>query len=84
LENIRVRGRIVKSTNFQWSTKLSKDSIISIINALSTTTSGLSITLSKVAVNKAFETSEGANDGSTSAEWLNLIATRPNVSFNLV
>ena len=61
-----------------WSTKLNKPSITSIINALSTTTSGLTVTLSATAVNNAFETSEGAADGSTSAEWLALVATRSN------
>jgi hypothetical protein len=40
--------------NLQWSTKLDKESITSIFNALSTTTSGLSVTLSKTAVNNAF------------------------------
>ena len=40
--------------NVQHSTKLNKASIISIINALSTTTTGLTITLSKTAVNNAF------------------------------
>lgn len=61
-----------------WSTKLSKASILSIVNALSTTTTGLYITLSKTAVDKAFATAEGAADGSTSAEWLALVATRSN------
>jgi hypothetical protein len=30
------------------------------------------------AVNKAFETSEGANDGKTSTEWETLIGTKTN------
>jgi hypothetical protein len=64
--------------NMSSCTLLDKDSITSIINVLSTTTSGLSVTLSKSSVNKAFETSVGANDGSTSAEWLNLVSTRSN------
>lgn len=70
LEEIRFEGVIGQNgLNFQQSKKLSKASITSIINALSTTTSELTITLSKVAVNKAFETNEGANDGELSAEW---------------
>lgn len=63
---------------------LSKASIESIINALSTVTSGLTVTLSKTAVNNAFETSVGASDGSTSQEWLDLIATKPNWTISLV
>lgn len=70
LEEIRFEGVIGQNgMNFQHSKKLSKASVISIINALSTTTSGLAITLSKAAVNKSFETSEGANDGELSSEW---------------
>lgn len=64
--------------NIQDSTGLTHDSIVSIVTALSTTTTGLTVTFSKTAVDKAFETVEGENDGSTSAEWLALVATRSN------
>ena len=85
LENIIVEGVIGQSGfDMQWSTLLSKTSITSIINALSTTTSGLSITLSKTAVNSAFATTTGGTDGSTSAEWAALIATRSNWTISLV
>ena len=76
LKHITVEGVIGKNGfSAAQSTLLTKESITSIINALSTTTSGLTVTVSKTAVNKAFETSAGAKDGSTSAEWLALIAT---------
>lgn len=69
LENLTIEGTIGQNgLNLQWSTKLSYDSIKSILDALSRTTTGLSITLSKAAVDKAFESSEGANDGSTSGQ----------------
>jgi hypothetical protein len=85
LENVTFEGTIAKNgLNLQWSTKLNKASITSVINCLSTTTSGLTVTLSKVAVNKAFETSEGANDGTTSTEWTSLIGTRSNWTISLV
>ena len=78
LKNITFEGPIAKTgLSFQWSTKLSKASITSIINALSTTTSGLSVTLSKMAVETAFS-------GTTSAEWTSLIATRSNWTISLV
>ena len=78
LENLTIEGVIGQSgLNLQWSTLLSKASITSIINALSTTTSGLSVTLSKTAVETAF--------GSTTAtEWTTLISTRSNWTINLV
>lgn len=44
----------VSGLNLQWSKGLDKESIVSIIEALSLNTSGLSITLSKTAVNTAF------------------------------
>jgi hypothetical protein len=79
LENITIDGEIGQDgLSFQWSRNLSKASITSIISHLSTTTSGMTLTLSKTAVNKAFETSEGANDGSSSPEGTALVQTRPN------
>lgn len=84
LKHITAVGTIAVSLDIHWSTGLTKASIESIVNALSTTTSGLSITFSKTAVNKAFETAEGANNGSTSAEWTALANTRSNWTINLV
>lgn len=65
------------------STTMEKSHLTSVINALSTTTSGLAVTLSLQAVDKAFETSEGANDGSTSEEWTTLVNTKKNWTINL-
>ena len=65
--------------NVSWSTKLDKESHINIFNAFSTTAE-ISATFSYEAINKAFETSAGANDGRESAEWSALRATRPNVT----
>lgn len=78
LESITFEGTIAKpGLDMTYCTKLSKASIISIINALSTTTSGLSITLSKTAVTNAF--------GSTTAsEWTTLVGTKSNWTINLV
>lgn len=84
LEYVGFEGVLATSgLNLSYSTKLNKESHIKLINTLSSTTSGLSVTLSKTAVNKAFETSSGANDGSTSIEWLNLIATKSNWTISL-
>ena len=75
LENITITGIIGQNgLNFQWSTKLSKASIENIISCLSTTTSGLTVTLSKTAVDAAF----------TETEWETLIATKPNWTISLV
>lgn len=77
LEEVKFEGVIAKNgLDLQYSPKLSKASITSVINALSTTTSGLSVTLSKTAVTTAF----GSTD---SEEWLALIATKQNWTINL-
>ena len=55
----------VDGLNMQDCTKLDKASIISIFTNLQTPQPSGTITLSKEAVDKAFETSPGANDGST-------------------
>ena len=74
LENMIIEGTIAY-TGFDthWSTKLSRDSIISIVNALSSTTSGMTVKFSQTAVNAAF----------TNDEWATLIATKPNWTFTL-
>lgn len=84
-KNITFTEDSVISANirFTQSVKLTKASITSIINALSITATSKSVTFSKEAVNKAFETSTSANDGSTSAEWLALIATKANWTISL-
>ena len=68
LKNITFSGVIASSIWFDTCTKLTKESIISIFGALSTTATGKTLTLSMTAVDKAFETSPGANDGRSSEE----------------
>lgn len=85
LRNIIIEGVIGQNSfDVRWSTKLSKASLTSIINALSATTSGLTVTLSATAVNTAFETTAGAGDGSTSAEWQSIIALKSNWTISLI
>lgn len=85
LVRLIITGTIGKNgLNLQWSPLLSKESILSIINALSTTTTELTVTFSKTAVNTAFETTAGAADGTTSQEWADLIATKSNWTISLV
>lgn len=84
LENIAWEGIVdYEDVDLASCTKLTKASISSTFSVLSTTANGLTVTFSKAAVDKAFETSDGANDGSTSPEWLALVATRQNVTIAL-
>lgn len=77
LVNITITGVIGQNGfNMQNSTKLSKASITNIIDHLSTTTNGLTVTLSKTAVASAF----GSTDA---AEWVALKNTRTNWTISL-
>ena len=80
-----LEGTVIGTNGFnvQWATALPKSSITSIINALSDSTSGLSITLPFFAVNTAFDDGSLPLNGSDSEEWKALIATKPNWTINL-
>lgn len=54
LRNVIIEGIVANNLNFQWSTNLSRDSIESVINHLSGTASGCTLTLSEEAVRNAF------------------------------
>lgn len=84
LKNVVFEGELCMPMDTHWSTELSKASIIGLINVLSPNTSGITCTFSKTAVNKAFETSEGTNDGSTSTEWTTLVNSKSNWTISLV
>jgi hypothetical protein len=73
LEEVRFGSKISKTTHFSAATKLSKASIESIINALLSTTSGLTVSFSKTAKEAAF----------TAEEWSALIATKTNWTISL-
>ena len=79
LVNIAFEGENIEaSISFQPCAFLSHDSIVSVINNLSTTASGQTATFSKTAVNNAFE------GGSEGAEWKALIGTKSNWTISLV
>lgn len=82
LEYIGFEGVIAKTINLGWS-PLIKESILKLFGVLSDTATSVTVTLNLNAVNNAFETSKGALDGSTSEEWLNLVATKPNWTVSL-
>lgn len=75
LTNILFEGTIGATISFNKS-PLSKESIYSVVNALSDTASGTKLTLKSSAVTNAF----GSTD---SDEWKNLIATKPNWTITL-
>lgn len=91
LVEVRFEGAIGANVNVSKSTILSHDSIVSIVNALSSTATGKTLVLSKAAVDIAFEELELAEDGkiewyvpgSSSTEWLALADTKTNWTISL-
>ena len=77
LTNITIEGVIGASLSFQWSKKLSKESITSIINALSADKTGLTVTFSTTAKEAAFPEEE-------EEEWNALTGTKTNWKIALV
>ena len=84
LQEIRFKGTIGLSLLFDLAIGLSYESIVSIMSCLSPSVTGKTLTLTTEAVDAAFETSEGAADGSTSAKWLALVAAHSNWTISLV
>lgn len=75
LKNITVEGLIT----YDWDigdSPLNRSSIESIVKALSPDISGKTVVFSEAAINTAFETSPGANDGKMSADWVALVDSR--------
>lgn len=82
LKDLTVTGTIANGgLNFSSNTKLSATSITGIINALSTTTSGLTITFSKSCIAKAFPYDGMFEYGS---RWYELVNSRSNWTISLV
>ena len=74
LENVTFEGVIGNNLNLQWSPKLTADSIRNIIEHLSGSVSGKTLTLSTTARTNAF----------TDDEWETLKATKSNWNYSLV
>ena len=78
LKNITLTpNRIMSSISFATNSQLTKESIQSIIGALSDSASSQIVYISSSAVNREFRTGSSGN-GSTSTEWNTLVATKPN------
>lgn len=83
LANILIEGVIAANIDFSYS-PLTAASITSVITHLSDSAAGKTVTFKLSAVNSAFETAEGAADGSTSEAWAALIATKSNWTISCV
>lgn len=91
LESITFDGEIGQNIGLKDSTLLTKESITNIINHLSNTVSGKTLTLSVTAVKNAFGGGTWDSDGDGKAdtvmgseEWVDLQKTKPNWTITLV
>lgn len=84
IERIIIEGTIAKDFNIgSGNDGLDKESIVSIMTALSDTATDKTCGISLEAVNSAFETEEGLADGNTSEEWLALVNAKTNWTITL-
>lgn len=93
LQNIDFEGFIGQDINLKWSTKLTDESIESIINHLSDTAEEKTLTLSETAVDEAFRgfgcdpntgTYGDEVDGQYADNWISLYLTKTNWTITLV
>ena len=82
-EHCIFEGEICESITLSESAMFDKETIVSMINTLSPNVTGMVATVGQNAVDKAFETSEGANDGSVCEEWLALVNSKLNWTISL-
>ena len=85
MESVTFEGVIGNNISFANSPALNKESIVSVIRALSDSASGQSVTFSLEAVDNAFYDADGEGAvGSESLAWQLLIDTKPNWTVTLV
>ena len=88
LVNLTIEGKFGNDVSFWTCSRLSRESIESIISALSPTASGKTLTLKKVVVDNAFLEPDGAGStgsaGSESHAWYLLTLSVPNWTISLV
>ena len=83
LKDITIKPNSLKLSFSIPSPVLSAESIQSTIGGLNSEVTGQTLTIPRNAAKKAFETSEGANDGDTSETWNALVASKPNWTITL-
>ena len=86
IEHMPVEGTIAGGTSLDLRSlkKLNRASLETWVNALSEEVAPYTAYFSLTSVNKAFETTSGENDGSTSTDWLNLIAPKQDCGWTII
>lgn len=78
LREVRLKGELKVNLENYGTKVLTKESILSMMQTLSDTVDGKTLTLNSAAVDAAFETSVGAADGSSSSEWTAIVNSKSN------
>lgn len=83
LQELRIDGVIGQNgLDLRWSRMLSRESILSVVQALSDTTNGLSVTFSAEAVDREFN--EDGLPGSHTSAWNNVLESKSNWNIQLI
>lgn len=77
LKTLNVMGQLGCDVDIRYS-PLNHYSIVGLVEHLSPTATGKTVTFSKTHVNKQYETSKDAKNGTTSEAWRAIVALRPN------
>lgn len=83
LAEARFSGEIRVNFYMETCANISKASLLSAFSCFADDVEGLTAVFKRGRIDKLFESSEGANDGSSSAEWLALVDTKPNWTISL-
>ena len=83
LADVRFSGEIRVNFYMETCVNISKASLLSAFSCFADDVEGLTAVFKRRRIDKLFESSEGANDGSSSAEWLALVDTKPNWTISL-
>lgn len=83
LAEVRFSGKIGINFSMETCENISKASLLSAFSCFADDVEGLTAVFKRRRIDKLFESSEGANDGSSSAEWLALVDAKPNWTISL-
>lgn len=83
LAEVRFKGTLKVSLSLNKAQQITKASIDSVVSCLSDDASGKWISFNSKRINTLYETSEGAADGSDSAEWQAVLDRKQNWTFTL-
>ena len=83
LAEVRFKGTLKVSLSLNKAQQITKATIDSVVSCLADDATGKWVSFNQKRINSLYETSEGAADGSSSAEWQAVVDRKPNWTFTL-